>query len=91
MNSTEREILRLSLLRHLDARTGYYGLQAPLLRALLRNEGLTRITLEDIHKECQYLADKHLIEATLKKVSPENTAWRITAAGRDFFAENDPD
>jgi hypothetical protein len=34
----------------------------------------------------QYLVDKSLLTAVTKTISPENPAWRITAAGRDFLA-----
>ncbi len=88
MNAADRETLRLSLLRHLEPRTGKFGLQAPLLTSFVRNEGL-RVTVNDVRAECLYLVDKGLIEETTKAVSPENTAWRITAAGRDFVAKNE--
>jgi len=35
--------------------------------------------------ELIYLADKGLVAALPKLISPENEAWRITAAGRIFW------
>ena len=45
------------------------------------------ITREDISNELAYLEDKELAKPIAKLLSPELRAWKITAAGRDFFAQ----
>jgi hypothetical protein len=45
-----------------------------------------RLTEAEVESEMLYLTDKGLAEETTKILSPENQAWRITAAGRDFLA-----
>jgi len=40
-----------------------------------------------LERELQYLEDKAQVAQVLKGISPENRAWRITAAGRDYLAE----
>ncbi len=87
MNSQLREQLRLSLLRHLDANGTRYGMQEGYLLQLVRAEGLSVVTREDVGAELQYLEDKGLARPTLKLLSPELRAWQATAAGRDAFAQ----
>lgn len=64
-----------------------YGLGGALLLQFLRNEGFRGVTQEALDAELLYLADKGLMASVNKPVSPENRAWRITAAGRDLLAE----
>ncbi len=40
-----------------------------------------------VRGELVYLMDKGLVVVVAKQLSPENKRWRITAAGRDFLAE----
>ena len=87
MSPEQREQLRLSLLRFLDGNLTAYGLSANLLLAFARSEGRPGLTLAETRVELEYLADKGLVSQTPKPISPENRAWRITAAGRDFLAE----
>jgi hypothetical protein len=87
MHPEEREHLRLSLLRFLDANATAHGLSASLLLAFARNEGRPRLTPDEVAAELGYLADKGLAAPAPKPISPENRAWRITAQGRDFLAE----
>jgi hypothetical protein len=77
--------VRLSLLRYCES-ADQYGLAASLLLQFVRNEGLRGVTREALDAEILYLADKGLLVSVNKLVSPENRAWRITAAGRDFLA-----
>lgn len=87
MNSLDREQLRLSLLRFLDANArGQFGLSEGLLHQLARAEGRPELVPADITRELQYLADKEMVTEVRKAISPENRAWRITATGRDHFA-----
>lgn len=85
MNAVDREQTRLSLLRYLSANPTQYGLPARYLKQALATEG-TVVSIEEVLAELQYLADKTLIIEVAKILSPENQAWRITAAGRDLLA-----
>lgn len=86
LNSQQREQMRLSILRWLTT-SPVFGLMESLLLEYLRNEGLRGLTLDQLKAELVYLADKDLVVKGDKKVSPENPMWRITAEGRDFYAE----
>jgi len=86
LSPEQREQLRLSLLRFLDANQTRYGLAVSLLLQMARNEGRPGLERDQVIGELLYLEDKHLIVETLKGVSPENPAFRITAEGRDFVA-----
>jgi hypothetical protein len=85
ISHNQREQVRLSVLRYCES-ADQYGLAASLLLQFLRNEGLRGLTAAQLEAELLYLADKSLIAAVAKPVSPENGAWRITAPGRDFLA-----
>jgi len=88
MNATDREQLRLSLLRFLEANSGSrYGLSTGLLRQMAASEGFDGVTEGSIDAELRYLAAKGFVEERAKTISPENRVWRITAAGRDHFAQ----
>ena len=84
MNAWQTEQFRRSLLRYL-AEAAPYSMSEPLLLECLRCEGW-RDAATALPRELDYLAGKALVEAALKLISPENRAWRITAAGRDFVA-----
>ena len=86
MNSQDREQVRLSLLRHLDAAAGRrFGLGSAVLLQHLRSEGY-EVTIGDVVAELAYLRDKGGVANDPKPISPENATWRITAQGRDEFA-----
>jgi len=84
MNSWQLEQIRLSLLRYL-AEAAPYPLSESLLLQCLRCEGWAEAPAV-LPRELVYLRDKGLVEAVPKLISPENPAWRISAAGRDFVA-----
>jgi hypothetical protein len=84
MNPWQIEQVRLSLLRYL-AEAAPYSMGEPLLLQCLRCEGWIEGDA-GLAREIVYLRDKGLIEAAPKVISPENHAWRITAAGRDHVA-----
>lgn len=89
MNPTEREQLRLSLLRFLDAHAevnAAQGLAESLLWQMARAEGRTTLSAAVLHGELIYLQDKQLITTVPKPLSPENRNWRLTARGRDEYA-----
>lgn len=81
----QREQIRLSLLRYCGS-AAQFGLAAPLLLQSLVSEGFRGLTPEELRAELVYLADKGLVAPLPKMISPENEAWRITAAGRDHLA-----
>ena len=85
-NSAQREQLRLSLLRFLDA-TPQHSTSLVLLYQFVRAEGRAWLTVEATGAELLYLADKGLVRKAEKVLSPENTEWVITAAGRDLYAQ----
>jgi hypothetical protein len=85
MTTQQREQARLSLLRYCES-ADQYGLAAALLLQFVRNEGFRGVTGGALDAELAYLAEKGLLAAVSKPISPENPAWRITAAGRDFLA-----
>lgn len=87
MNPTDREQIRLSLLRYLDAAAGRrFGLTDAVLLQHIRSEGFPAGDAE-LDAEIDYLAGKGLIETAAKTISPENRAWKITSAGRDLYAQ----
>lgn len=81
----QREQIRLSLLRYCGS-AAQYGLGTALLAQFLRSEGMGGLSVEETRAELLYLADKGLVASLPKTISPENEAWRITAAGRDLLA-----
>jgi hypothetical protein len=84
------EQIRLSILRHLDANAAAgsaFGISTSLLLQFVKNEGFSQLDKETISVELQYLTDKNFIATVPKLISPENKHWRITADGRDFFAQ----
>lgn len=87
MNSEEREQLRLSLLRFLDANATVRFLGTGLLLQMAKAEGRGDLKAAEVEAELRYLLDKGFVEMAAKQISPENKTWRITAAGRDAFAQ----
>ena len=86
LTAPQREQLRLSLLRFLDA-TPTRSTSLALLAQYARSEGRAELTAAEVEAELVYLHDKFLVEPAMKEISPENHAWRITAKGRDAYAE----
>ena len=87
MNAEQRELFRRALLEVLEANNTRFGLGSAALRHLIRPYGFERPEEKEVREEVGYLEDKGLVAEVLKGVSPENRAWRITAAGRDYLAE----
>jgi hypothetical protein len=85
MNPWQVEQIRLSLLRYL-AEAAPYSMGEPLLEQCLKGEGWFEVS-SVLTRELDYLHDKGLIAPAPKLISPENPAWRITAAGRDLVAK----
>lgn len=87
MTPDEREQLRLSLLRFLDANATGRFLGTGLLLQMAKAEGRGELTGAEVEAELRYLLDKGFVEMVAKQISPENKTWRVTAAGRDAFAQ----
>lgn len=87
MNPGQREQFRLALLRYLDEDgSGMFGLPSVRFHARARAEAFDA-TFEIVERELEYLADKGFVSEIAKPLSPENRAWKLTAAGRDFLAQ----
>ena len=91
MNATDRQQLRLSLLRFLDENMSRFGFELGYLLQRARSEGRPSLKAEDVEQEMLYLEDKKfrgepIVLVVDKTISPELRAWRITAAGRDYLA-----
>jgi hypothetical protein len=86
LTNEQREQLRLSLLRFLDANQTRFGLATAVLLQMARSEGRPDLQKGQLEAELEYLAEKGLAAEALKGISPENRNWRITANGRDYCA-----
>lgn len=85
MNPAETERLRIALLQQLRE-------VAPLalpVSQLATGAALAgfRDCAREVRSEVAYLQDKALVADDLKVLSPELKRYRITAAGRDFLAQ----
>lgn len=88
MKPAQRELYRAALLRVLEANETQYGLSAPVLAVHVAVFGFRGLGAEFAAAELRYLQDKGLVKMLSKAISPENQTWRITAAGRDWLAQN---
>lgn len=92
MNPAQRETFRTAILSALDERGGQrFGLTLFGLGIFLAQYGFPHPARADLSAELEYLADKGLVAGVGKVISPENRSWRITAAGRDFLAQQFPE
>lgn len=88
MNATTRELFRQALLQALAPVPAGVGLSAATLRVQIVKIGHVN-TEAEVATEMQYLWDKQYVAPVAKGISPENRLWRLTAAGRDYLAEQD--
>ena len=88
MTSTQLELYRMALLRVLEANETQYGLSAPVLAVHVATFGFRGLGADFAAGELRYLEDKGFVRPPPKAISPENQTWRITAAGRDWLAQN---
>jgi len=88
MNMAQRELYRIALLRVLDANETQWGLSPVVLAVHVGPYGFRGLGAELASTELRYLQDKGFVTAPSKAISPENETWRITAAGRDWLAQN---
>jgi len=87
LNAQQREQLRLSLLRFLNDNPARYGLPTELLLQMARAEGRPQLDKQNVVAELEYLVEKSLAQEVPKTLSPEIRNWKITANGRDHFAQ----
>jgi len=88
MEPEQRELFRTAILRVLDANNTRWGLNETAISMHVFRFGF-QPDRPETQSELAYLRDKGLIAEVTKNVSPENRAWRITAAGRDHLAQLD--
>ena len=74
-------------MRVLEANNTERGLGVQALQHLIPAFGFNFPAMDELTAEVQYLVDKGFIAPATKVISPENKAWRITAAGRDELAQ----
>lgn len=89
MSPAERQQARLSLLRYLDAAAESApgrGIGEAVLQQYLVAEGFSG-GAQMAKAELTYLEEKGLVVKVAKSFSPELPVWRITAAGRDAYAQ----
>ena len=86
MNPSEREQLRLSLLRYLEREhSAVFGVPVIRLTILVRSEGY-QVTEHDIEKELDYMADPEKgFVVPIPKVLSSGSSWKITAKGLDHL------
>lgn len=87
MNPEQRELFRLAILRVLDANNTRFGLGRSAIAHTTGIFGFPSPKTEELTAALQYLEGKKLIYEVLKGISPENQAWKITAEGTDFVAQ----
>jgi hypothetical protein len=87
MSSQQQELFRLALLRVFDANRTRFGLGIEAVRHLAGLFGFVFPDREATAEAIDYLAGKQFLEEVAKRISPENRAWRITAAGIAFLDE----
>jgi len=88
MTPAQLELYRIALLRVLEANETQYGLSAAVLAVHAGSFGFRGLGGEFASGELRYLEDKGFVRPPAKAISPENQTWRITAAGRDWLAQN---
>jgi hypothetical protein len=91
MDTNQHELFRLAVLRVLNDNRTRYGLGVTAIGFHLTRFSFGAPNCGGAEKQAgliadalQYLADKGLIEETVKVVSAANRAWRLTYAGLEF-------
>jgi len=84
MTAEQKENLRLQALKAIGAAKGYAVTLSQILPGLAHP--LRTQPTEDIEAELLYLKDKGFVESEKKEIGTVKR-WRITAAGRDYLAE----
>jgi len=87
MNNAELERFRICLLQQLREVGADRDLPLGTIVTGARLAAFAAANDDTVRGELVYLLDKGLVTRVEKQLSPENKRWRITAAGRDFLAE----
>ncbi len=92
MNAEQKELLRLAILRVMDANRTRFGLGIVAIGYHLNQFGFSAGNCggqekyaELLADEIDYLTSKQLVEEVAKTVSRENRAWRLTSEGIAFL------
>lgn len=86
MTPEKRERVRMAVLLGAELAKPY-GVGLAAMGVATRLHGFGKLDADVLLAEVDYLADKGFLEETAKAISPENKLWRISAAGRDFLAQ----
>jgi hypothetical protein len=86
-NSVSNELVRVSIMMVLAANNSKFGMGLDLICHLGMVYGLANVSKSAVEEELRYLIDKGLVAHVEKVVSPENAKYRITAEGRDWYAQ----
>lgn len=86
MTPEHRELLRVAIMETADSAKPF-AVDLRLLLIGVRTLGLRSVSSGEVLAEADYLDGKGLLERCRKVVSPEMAGWKITAAGRDWLAE----
>ena len=81
MNTEQRELFRLAILRVFNTNRTRFGLGVEAARHLAGLFGFVFPGREETAEAIEYLAAKALLAEVPKRLSPENRVWRITTAG----------
>ena len=96
MNSDQKELFRLAILRVLDANRTRFGFGVSEIAMHLFSAGFNRRNFNNdeaafraaILDQLEYLTEKGLIEEPRKLISGENRTWKIAPAGIAFIDEH---
>lgn len=86
MNPDTLKLFRINLLIQARA-SSHLGLTVNELLVGAKAQGHSSASADDVRDELQYLIDKRQIEKVPADISPEVESFRVTAAGRDWLAE----
>ncbi|MGA2867077.1 MAG: hypothetical protein ABSF95_21585 [Verrucomicrobiota bacterium] len=87
MNSQQKELFRLALLRVFGANKTRFGLGLEAVCHFVAIFGFASPDRDQAADAIDYLARKQLLEEVPNPVSPENRLWRITGPGIAFLDE----
>lgn len=86
-DNVSNELVRVSIMMVLAANNSKFGMGLDLICHLGMVYGLANVGKSAVEEELRYLIDKGLVVGVDKIVSPENGKYRITAEGRDWYAQ----
>jgi len=87
IDAEDREHLREAIITAMAA-SAPYACNLAVIRRAAWKLGFRDTTNKELVAELDYLSDKGFATPGEKAISPENGVWKITAAGRDYAAQN---